>query len=249
MSSLAEQYDRIERYLQGVMTPGELDEFTQKLSTDPELAKAVDLHRELAETLAGDKIHQLRQTLQDVDANWRDSSGGLLRFMRNPRMLALAASFLLLVGFFAWFSLQGPNLQEMADNNFEPLALQTQMGNYGDDDIPKIRNQANQAYVERDYARAAELFAELAELEPYNLNNRLYAGICRLGNRQPDEAILTLQPLADGKDKNVQSEASWYLALAFMKTGNVASTKTYLDKVVEGKGYNWQKAAGILRNL
>lgn len=250
MSSLAEQYDRIERYLHGAMTPGELDEFTKQLSKDPELAKAVELHRELGETLAGEGVHQLRQTLQQVNSQWKNNSGGgFLRILKSPRVMAIAASLLLLIGFFAWYGHQGPSLESLADANFAPLPLQTQMGSYEDEDIPKIRNEANQAYIARNYAKAAELFEELARLEPFNLNNQLFAGICRLGNRQPDEAIAALQPLADGDDQHVQSEASWYLALAFMKTGNLPSTRSYLSKVVEVKGYSWQKAAGILRNL
>ena len=85
-----------------LMEPGA--DFAARLAR---VAAAVAEHREISETLAGENIHQFRQTLKEVDANWKFfSGGGLLRFLRSPRNLSIAASLLLLVGFFAVCSLR-----------------------------------------------------------------------------------------------------------------------------------------------
>ncbi|MCB0633516.1 MAG: hypothetical protein R2824_21075 [Saprospiraceae bacterium] len=249
MSSTAEEYNRIERYLQGAMLPGELDEFNEKLANDPQLAASVSLHRELAETLAGEGVHQFRRVLQRVDAEWKFKSGGsFLRIVKSPRILAIAASMLLLIGFFAWLGLQGPSPEALAMDSFEQLPLETQMSSYEDEIIP-LRNQASQAYIGKDYAEAARLFLELARLEPANTNHKLLAGISQLGAQQAETAIGTLRPLADGSDEQVNMEASWYLALAFLQAGETTSAQTYLNKVAANQGFNAAKAAELLKAL
>lgn len=249
MPPLAEQYDRIERYLQGALTPKELEEFNKDLSTDAQLVAAVAEHRELAETLAGEGIHKFRQTLKEVDADWKYfSGGGFLRLLRSPRNLSIAASLLFLLGFFAWLGLQGPNHPEIATANFEQLPLQLEMGSY-EGNTPQIRNQAHQAYIEKDYAAATDLFLELTKREPFNLNNQLYAGISQLGNDQVQAAVTTLKVLADGADEKLKPQASWYLALAYLKLEDSDSAKNYLNQVIQAKGFNWERAEALLKSL
>lgn len=247
--SLAEQYDRIERYLQGAMPPGELDEFTQKIAADAELAAAVDLHREVAETLAGEQIHQFRETLKQVDSNWKYSAGGnWLRVLRSPQNLAIAASLLLLIGFFSWLALQEPVYPEIASSNFEQLPLQTQMGS-NTSDAQVLRNEANRAYITEDYDLAAEKFRTLSGKVPSDQNYRLYQGISEIGSEQLEAAITTLKPLADGNDQSVRGEAAWYLALAYLKLDDSSAARPYLEKLSESKGFRWEQAQSIINMM
>jgi cytochrome c-type biogenesis protein CcmH/NrfG len=145
-------------------------------------------------------------------------------------------------------SLQGPSVQALAMENFEQLPLQTQMSSYDDEMIP-LRNQANQAYIEKNYPEAIRLFQELARREPNNLNHRLLAGISQVGDQQAEAAITILRPLADGSNEQVTIEAAWYLALAYLLQEKTASAKTYLDKVAANQGFNAAKAAELLQEL
>lgn len=249
MSSTAEDYDRIERYLQGGLLPGELEKFNEKLANDPQLAAQVSLHRELDETLAGEGIHHFRRVLQQVDANWKLKSGGnFLRLVKSPGVLAVAASLLLLIGFFGWWALQSPSSAALATANFEQLPLETQMSSY-DDQLISLRNRANQAYINANYSEAVPLFEELARLEPNNLNHKLLIGVSQVGSEQAQAAINALRPLADGDDDRVRIEASWYIALALLQAGETSSAQNYLQTVADNQGFNARKASELLMEL
>ncbi|PHN07969.1 tetratricopeptide repeat protein [Flavilitoribacter nigricans] len=249
MSSLAEQYDRIERYLQGAMTPGEMDEFNQKLNNDPELASAVTLHQELAETLAGDRIHQFRKTLQEVNANWKPATGGRwLRVLKSPQNLAIAASLLLLIGFFGWWSFQTPSGAELASENFEQLPVQAFMS-LDSGDAQVIRKSANQAYIAGEYEAAAEQFEALTELAPGELSYQLYLGVSQVGANAAADAVNTLKPLADGTDQSVKSEAAWYLALAYLQMEEKTAARPYLDQLVRTGGFGADDAEKLINML
>lgn len=249
MPSSIEQYDRIERYLDGVMPPGELKAFTQELATDPDLASAVALHRELAETLAGDQIHQFRQTLKEVDAKWKPRSGGnWLRIVRSPRMLSFAASLLLLIGIFTWLIWPNPTFSELAVDNFEQLPLETQMS-IDRNDIDEIRKQAHEAYFAEDYDLATDKFLALSERVPDDLSYQLYLGISQFGADEVETAITTLKPLAESNDQSLKGEATWYLALAYLKMDNGSAAGKYLEQLVQTKGYKWERATEIINAM
>lgn len=246
MSHSAEQYDRIERYLDGAMTPGELDKFQQKLNTDPEFASAVTLHRELAETLAGERIHQFRKTVKEVDANWKPASGGRwLKVLKSPQNLAIAASLLLLIGFFGWWTLDGPSNPEIASQYFEQLPLQTLMSPDSNEE-QALRSEAHQAYIDGGYPEARDKFQILAQLNPDDLNYQLYLGISQLGSQQAAAAVSTLQPLAGSEDGTVTLEAAWYLALAYLQMDRGEEAQPYLERLVENGTFRARDAERIL---
>ena len=249
MSPLAEQYERIERYLQGAMTPGELDAFQQKISTDPELASAVNLHQELAQTLAGERIHQFRKTLKEVDASWKPATGvKWLRVLRNPQNLAIAASLLLLIGFFGWWALQSPTPTELAARNFEQLPVQAFMG-LDSNAAQLTRKEAHQAYIAEEYQVAIEKFSELTQLEPDELSYQLYLGVSQVGIQASADAVASLQPLAESEDQSVREEAAWYLALAYLQMDNAAAASPYLEQLVHSGGYRSGRAEQLLEVL
>lgn len=246
MSHSAEQYDRIERFLEGAMTPGELDEFQQKLNTDPELASSVILHRELAETLAGNRIHQFRETVKEVNAKWRPAKGRKwLRVLKSPQNLAVAASLLLLIGFFGWWALQSPPNPEIASEYFDQLPLHTLMSPDSNEE-QALRSEANQAYINKDYSIAGEKFQSLAQLNPDDRNYQLYLGISQLGSQQAAAAVTTLQPLAESEDGTVNLEATWYLALAYLQMDQAEDAKPYLERLVQNGTFRAVEAERIL---
>lgn len=246
MSHSAEQYDRIERFLEGAMTPGELDAFRQKLNTDPELASSVTLHRELAETLAGERIHQFRETVKKVDAKWKPSKGKKwLKILKRPQNLAIAASLLLLIGFFGWWALQSPPNPEIASEYFDQLPLHTLMSPDSNEE-QTLRSEAHQAYINKDYSVAGQKFQNLAQLHSDDLNYRLYLGISQLGSQQAAAAITTLQPLAESEDGTVNLEATWYLALAYLQMDQGEDAKPYLERLVQNGTFRAGEAEKIL---
>jgi hypothetical protein len=246
MSPLAEQYERIERYLQGAMTPRELDAFQQKLQTDPELASAVNLHQELTETLAGERIHQFRKTLKAVDANWKPATGGTwLRILKSPQHLAIAASLLLLIGFFGWWALQTPGNTELAAQNFEQLPVQAFMS-LDSNAAQLTRKEAHQAYIAENYPLAIEKFRALTQLVPEELSYQLYMGVSQVGAEASAAAVASLRPLAESDDPSVREEAAWYLALAHLQMDDATAAGPYLEQLVRSGGYRSGRAEQLL---
>ena len=65
-----EKYSLIEKFLSKKLEGAELENFEAQLQRDPGLKAELDLHRQLSETLKGEKVHELRNVLNEVNENW-----------------------------------------------------------------------------------------------------------------------------------------------------------------------------------
>ena len=114
--------ERIERYLNGKLSSQEKTAFENNLAQDADLKREVTLQQELANTLKGEKIHQFRNVLQEVDANWKPEQGRVRR-LNIPRLSAIAAAFLVLIIAYRFFLPQSKLLQLLCWKNIMTLIL------------------------------------------------------------------------------------------------------------------------------
>jgi hypothetical protein len=104
-------------------------------------------------------------------------------------------------------------------------------------------------YGKDDFRQAAILLAPVSQRHPRSFEAAFYQGVSLLLLERPAEAAAPLErarALGDGPQKN---EASWYLALARLRTGSIRQARPLLEEACTGGGAHAGSACGALRQL
>ncbi|MEM9928865.1 MAG: hypothetical protein AAF840_03510 [Bacteroidota bacterium] len=160
---------------------------------------------------------------------------------RLGRFYAIAAAILLLLAAGSWWLWQENRFDAEAAyaEAFTPYAnalSERTMG--GDDSTATLRGELAEAFLaydRRDYpaavtAFAAHLAAPVPSPAPATTPQiQLYYGISQLGANQAEAASSTLEALRT--DANYGAPASWYHALALLRSGQQPAAKTALEAI------------------
>ena len=106
-----------------------------------------------------------------------------------------------------------------------------------------------QAYMDLDFAgSAAQLEAFLQDF-PDNLVARFYLGLALMEQSRWDEALPHLETVQNAR-REYWEEASWYLALASLRTGNKSAAQKALAPLVNpGSGRYYEQAKKLASKL
>jgi TolA-binding protein len=104
-------------------------------------------------------------------------------------------------------------------------------------------------YRDDKYAEAAEQLATVAKAYPQGGEARLYLGISRLYLQQNREAIPALLAAQQLGPEPFRDDATWYLALAYLRDGNTEAGLTELRKLCGGKSDHASRACDGMKQL
>ena len=219
--NLEEKYTLIEKYLAEEMQGEELKEFEIQLQSDPELKEELNLHRQVAETLKGEKIHQLRNVLNDVEKNWeaptKKDSTKIVKF-NFRKVLTIAAAVTLLIIGYQWFTNINLSSEELYAANFEtyPMLLNQRSVDENTANLESYNN-AITFYSKGQNQEALVAFEELIQVQPDNITYQFYQANLLLSEKKSGEAIPIFQKILAGDHPLFEEQARWYLALAFLQ--------------------------------
>jgi len=250
------KYDLIEKYLAGEMSETERGDFENQLNSDSSLREELNLHRQVSETLKGEKVHQLRDVLKDVDKKWQapseEKEAKVIGFPFR-KMLSIAAAILVLV--VAYFVIS-PNLNNAQENlfasNFEPYKMvlnqRSLVPNPETEWMRPAVNKAISAYNAKDYAEASKLFQNLSTKTPDANAFQIYAAISELSLGHSDKAIAILEKLVEIAPPLFIEQSRWYLSLAYLQKEDYAAAKSQLQQIKSG-AFKYAEAQKMLKSL
>ena len=248
-----EQYDLIERYLDKQMTEEETIAFEQLLEKDADLKEQLELHQQMAATLKGEKIHQLRAVLAETDRNWQSgdkSEEVKIRPINFRRIIAIAATVLILVLAYQFIFSGGgsvPSEQLFADH-FQPYQMLLSQRDITEDEKNVLLEKAISAYAKQDFQNASDAFEQLSQSEPENSSYLFYQAIAQLGAQKNVEAIARFEIIMANENHPFKEQARWYMALAYLKKGNADKTKDLLTTIQLGQ-FKYKEAQEVLKGL
>lgn len=238
----------IERYLEGKLTSQKQKEFENELEKDPSLKRELTLQQELSETLGGEKIHQFRNVLQEVDASWK-SEPSRVRKLNIPRLSAIAAAVLVLIVAYRFFlpskQLSTTALLEEYYDTY-PMLLSSRSSDESTEN--EQLTQAISAYQSQDFERAATTFSEISEINSENLSYQFYQALSLLESQQTAEAITIFQALIAHPSHAFTEQSQWYLALAHLQNEDLAKVKSALENIEDG-AFKYEEAQALLTKL
>ncbi len=249
MSQLSERdIYLLEAFWEGTLSEPNQTALQRRLDSDAVFRQSADQLHATILGLQGLHERNMRQWMKGLDAQMESQPVYTQpqKWWKHPTFLvraAAAAAVIVCVALF-WPTDKGTPGEQAVAQVFQPYP------GVGIDLSPggeAVKYKAYTAYLEKNYAAAAPLFAAYAEANRDNLA-RFYSGISYLGAHQPKEAIDMLSPLRYAP--NTPEEAvDWYLALAHVAAQQPEAAKAILIELKQKPGDFGGKAAAFLKDL
>lgn len=259
----------LDAYLRGELSLAASTSLKERLSNDSSLQQQLQELQDIQEGIRFARLEEIQQAIQGWEQELGvqenefekevstmihlEKNRELLKEIRGfegekqipktssikPSWWAVAASIVLLIGIsWFWVEQSKPTFQEeLFIAYFEPYpAIGIQRGNNEQEDL-KIH--ALNYYTNKDYKKAIPLFQQLYEQHNDTLS-LFYCGIAQLGNQQFEASINRLESVRN-QIPNLQSQANWYIFLAYIGKGDVNAAQQVATNFDLGKK---EKTAG-----
>ncbi len=233
----------IEKYFEKQLSSNEKQLFDEALKNDEEFKTAFDFEKSVK-----DGIHfQERDALKKMLQGFEEKPQKKIIPFRNWLWLGAAAS--LVIGFSLWLFLGN-------QASSEELYL-SYYQSYPNVVAPIVRGENTQdeklrafaAYEEENYPMAQTLFHQLFEKtkEEYAI---FYEGQCYFASGETQKGIQLLECFNFSDNKYpFKTQQKWYLALGYLKLGEVEKAKKYLQILVGYENIQKENAGNLLEKL
>jgi hypothetical protein len=108
---------------------------------------------------------------------------------------------------------------------------------------------AMDAYVAQRYSDASDLLEKAAQTEPNAADVNFYLGVCRLLQGRPGDSIAPLNSILSDETSPWAQAAHFYLAKAYIQTGDLARAETQLHAAADMPGRLKAEAGSELARL
>jgi tetratricopeptide (TPR) repeat protein len=192
------------------------------------------------------RIHARTATAVTAKAGaWRSAARFRSALRSAPQYLTLAAALVLGVAATIHLSRPGPE-EALFQRHFEPYPSTR----------PVVRGASAGGpstglilYEEGDYRGALAALENDLKREPSDPVALFYAGLSRLALGQAREATLDLEQVRQLGENDLRAPAEWYLALAHLRSHDLAAARARLERMAESGGFYQEKARKVLAEL
>jgi tetratricopeptide (TPR) repeat protein len=106
-----------------------------------------------------------------------------------------------------------------------------------EDQIAQLLTEAKTHYDQQKWKPAIPFFEEILTMDAQS-QARFYLGICQLKTGRAQAAIQSFEAFqAVSENYNLQEPTTWYLALAFLQSGQMKEAQTQLAKLSDSPDY------------
>jgi len=240
-----QNYIVFESYLSNELSKDEAATFESRLKTEPEFGQAFKTYKALSFHLE----HKFKneEASKAFEGNLKNISNAYFEKQESPKKVirfkpwqyAMAASVALLIGVFMFNNLSNPQFSDY--NNYDSISLTVR----GDND-----NQlklAEEAFNNKDFAKAEKAFGNLIKLDKENSELKLYQAISNIELGHYSMAEKVLHDLKKGTSV-YKNKAIWYLSLSKLKQENYNSCLEILKTIPED-AEDFNKAKKLINKL
>lgn len=232
--------DKIQDYLDGLLSGEELKAFERQMETDDDLRNLVSLHREVQSILSKreqEETKAFKVTLMRAAKEFRDgqqSSSGITLIRILPWLAAACVLIVFAISIF-----------DKKEELYQLPVLQSEIVR-GETENEKYE-QAVVLFNTGKYLDSRILLADLTKEDSTVVQYRYYEALTFVGTEQWAGAISRLQPIAEGTSV-FADEAKYYLAVVYIKDGNPDKAKPLLAQIPQ-TGKLGEKAGKLLKTL
>ena len=181
---------------------------------------------------------------------------GRILFIRRASIAA--ASFIILVGSFFWYTNQNVSLQQMAsvmiyETNFILESASSTRGiNKNDEDALgiELQKEINVALEKEDYEASLGLYLTKEKKSQLSIDDKFYysLSIARVEDGNYHKAIRLLEDVIGQKGK-YYDEALWLQGLLYLKINEPNKSKIILNKLINISNYQFTNSKTLLNKM
>jgi Tfp pilus assembly protein PilF len=233
----------IEDYFNHRLTEEDRKQFEERLKSDEPFAKEVKEHALLINALdetKADKLLLRFNELEDELNKVKSKKFNLSVYVRWAASIALIAVLSFLV--------------YLSNNHAKEDLFLAYYTAYPNVESPVSRSEANQQdvwlfYEQGNFAEASKLFNRNITKNKEDLTSWFYLGICELEQNKIREAENALKNVIAQKDSKYFEQATWYMALCYLKAQEKDKTKRELERIINTNSSYSAQAKELLKRL
>jgi predicted Zn-dependent protease len=212
--------------------------------------KAVEGYQYLENEQAEDAIQKLSTRFEQWLPNQQISRSAVTLKMGRVRLLRAVAAIALLLVVSTFFLLRQPSPERLALQYFEAPPSTYFIVSRGAANAEQSElTSAFMLYEKKSYREAAEAISDLVEKHPEKRDLVYYQGISLLASGQVDQSIELLKVSAQETYQDVDKKTPWFLAIAYLKKGELALATPWLVKAETVDQLHSKDAAKILTKI
>ena len=242
-----------DRYLDGELGDQERQWFEKELLLNPDLAKDVELHREVNQAIRETDVMNFRNKLDEIHASiepeYKQSTARKVMQSKYARIAAASVAILLSVGLFLSNMLNQPvNTDKLFQRYYEVPVLSGTVRS--DAAVDKLFLDAVTHFNNEQFTDAATLFEQVVIIDRDNMKAHLAAGISNIEVNQTEKAERSFETVIDQKDNLYVDQANWFLALCYLKTKDLENAKMQFETISsDDRSFKHDEAKLILKKL
>ena len=243
-----EEYELFEKYLTDELTAPEKVAFETRINNDPEFAETFHTYKDIQTTLtaressrAGETaLRKNLDTLADEYIDGKTEKTAKVIPLKRAYLWA-AASVIIILGTLYIFTQEFGDPSYAQYSHHEPLALATR----GQQD--SLFMVAENTFNKEDYTTATRALEAIVQKDPENAKAKLYLAIACIETEQYDRAGTLLSEIQKGTSV-FQHQATWYLALSYLKQEKKEACRAALKEIPE-ESDRYTQARELLEKL
>jgi hypothetical protein len=222
--------EKLQTYISGTLEESERAAFELELEANEAAKSEAEFSRDLTDALRTREKEQVASVIRLAI-----STEGFPPPVQKSPLLKLGlyaasiAAFLLL-GWGVYSNLGKRQAEDPEYLKVHLLPLENVIGIPDESLIAPVLQDGLKAYDRADYGTAASILSKYF-MQTKELNVGLYYGTALLLDNRPAEAIRVLEQVQNANDLPVRESAQWYLALAYLKTKNIANARAVLNQI------------------
>lgn len=224
-------FEYIQDYLDGHLSPEELQRFESELARNAELQAEADHQRALRDTIAkqlraAEGLPALKATLQSVSGAHfgKPAKPKLFAMVRWLIPAAAAACLLIIFNTLGWFEVNYETLPDMPASVTRGVESEA------------IAKHAAAAFNAKNYDESISLLRPLVAEDTTHMRNRYFLGLSYLGLKDYRQSAATLRPIANGASVYAD-DAGYFLAVSLWRLGEPDESLRYAERVTNQSNY------------
>lgn len=247
-------YSRVtDRYLDGELNGQEQRWYEDELLSNPDLAKDLELHREVNQAIQETDIIRFRNQLDKIHASiepeYQPSIARKVLHNKYARIAAATVVVLVAIGLFLNNMLSKPvDSTELFQCYYQAPVLSVTVRS--DAAMDNLFHDAVIHFNNGRFTDALTLFEKVIAMDRSNMKAHLATGISNIEINQPKEAEESFETVILHEDNLYVDQADWFLALCYLKTNDLDNARLQFDRIASNDhSFKQDEARRILKKL
>lgn len=234
--NLRKNFDEIDKYFSGEMSPEEKEVFEIRLKEDKELKVNVSEYNDIKKAIKHrDTLKFVSMAMEDLE---KRQQSPVRRLVSNPAIRAAAIIVVLLGLAFVIYWMVNKQDQDTKTLAFYFTPEQIDYTFRGEnDDIDQILTRGSKLFNGERYQEALEQFSIVVDQDPGHIQAKYYLGLTNLYAEKYSLALPLLLEVAQSGDMNYSSGAKWHLCWNYIKTGEKLKALELLQELKSNDYY------------